>query len=311
MTSKEGKILLTGGAGFIGSNLTRRLVSEGYDVAVLVKPTTNLRRIEDLLPHIKCIQADILDENELKKALKKIDIKGVFHLAASNIQSGVTAPDEDVVKTNIFGSRNLLLAVNDFDYDFFISTGSFLEYGPKKTSVAETDLCQPTELYSITKLAATLYGQTIAKRNKKPILAFRIFTPYGPGIQPGRLIYEIIDKALKGQEINLTGQLVTRDFIFVGDLVDLLMEAKEHAHKYAGEVFNAGSGQATTLETVATEILKITGSKSNIKWGSFKEVAYDDGIWQADLTKTFGSFSWKPMHSLSDGLKETINWFKL
>src|SRR3990167_3253707 len=129
---KLNAILVTGAAGFIGSNLVKRLVADGRQVCVLVKPSTNLARIQELLPKITCCRADLLDFDGLK-----------------------------------------------------------------------SELCAPPELYSITKLAATLYGQAVARRDNKPIITFRLFTPYGPAVQPGRLIYEVITRALRDQEISL------------------------------------------------------------------------------------------------------------
>lgn len=307
---KSKTILVTGAAGFIGSNLISRLVAAEHPVCILVKPSTNLARIQRLLPKVTCCRADMLDFEGLKRELEEIKPQGVFHLAASNIQSGVTAEDSEVVETNILGTRNLLQALNGVDYDFFINLGSFLEYGPKSCPIKESDLCAPTELYSITKLAATLYGQTIARCENKPIIIFRLFTPYGPGIQSGRLIYEVITRALRNEEISLTRPNIARDFIFVGDLVELLLEAKDKAKEHKGEIFNAGSGEAITLESVVNEVLKITGSKSKIKWGAFKSVAYDNEFWQADLSKTCANFVWRPTHTLSAGLAETVDWFE-
>ncbi|OGH72437.1 MAG: hypothetical protein A2921_04115 [Candidatus Magasanikbacteria bacterium RIFCSPLOWO2_01_FULL_43_20b] len=307
---KLNAILVTGAAGFIGSNLVKRLVADGRQVCVLVKPSTNLARIQELLPKITCCRADLLDFDGLKRELEEIRPQGVFHLAASNIQSGVTAEDSEVAETNILGTRNLLQALGGINYDFFINLGSFLEYGPKSGPIKESELCAPPELYSITKLAATLYGQAVARRDNKPIITFRLFTPYGPAVQPGRLIYEVITRALRNEEISLTQPKVARDFIFVEDLIELLLEAKDKAKNYQGEIFNAGSGQAITLESVVNEVLKITGSKSRINWGAFKSVAYDNEFWQADLSKTCANFAWRPTHTLSSGLIETIDWFK-
>lgn len=306
----QNTILVTGAAGFIGSNLVAKLVEQGCKVCILVKPSTNLARIQDLLLKVDCCRADLLDFNSLKRELEEIKPQGIFHLAASNIQSGVTAEDDEVVKTNILGTRNLLQALNQIDYDFFINVGSFLEYGPKPGPIKESELCAPTELYSITKLAATLYGQTVARRDNKPIITFRLFTPYGPAIQPGRLIYEVITRSLRNEEINLTQPNIARDFIFVEDIVNLLLEAKDKAKDYKGEIFNVGSGKATTLESIVNEVLKITGSNSKIKWGSFRTVAYDSEIWQADLSKTCSHFVWRPAYTLSAGLSKTVDWFK-
>ncbi|MDO8499693.1 MAG: SDR family NAD(P)-dependent oxidoreductase [bacterium] len=308
--NKDATILVTGAAGFIGSHLVRKLVRDGFRVTALVKNTSDLWRIKDIASAIDFCEADVLDFDNLKQQLETIKPQGVFHLAASNIRSGITAPDADVVNINILGTRNLLQAMASMDYDFFVNMGSFLEYGPKPVAVREDALCSPTELYSVTKLAATLYGQTVAKNNNRPVITFRLFTPYGPTIQPGRLVYELVNRALKNEEINLTKPKIARDFIYVEDLVELLVESADKARDYKGEVFNAGSGQAVSLEQLAHEVLKITASHSKIKWGSFSVQAYDTELWQADMMKTWSHFKWRPKYSLADGLAATADWFR-
>ena len=302
-------ILVTGAAGFVGSNLVKKLVSDGRAVAALVRETTDLRRLDNIRSKIDVVYADIEKREELKKKMKEMNPSGIFHLAVSNMMSGVAAPPDEVIRANVLGTVNLIDAANEVDYDFFIQTGSFLEYGIKQRPVQETDCGDPLELQSITKLAATLYAAKTAKAQKKPIVTFRVFTPYGPGIQKGRLVYEVISRALKGEDIALTDPEVSRDFIYVEDLAELLIKGSEKARIYSGEIFNAGSGTATTLKELADIVLEMTGSKSEAKWGK-PLVAYDAKLWQADMAKTFSSFSWRPKHGIKDGLKLTVEWLK-
>lgn len=303
-------IFVTGAAGFIGSTLVRRLVERGDAVSILVKQTTDLWRIADILPQLKVCYGDLNDSVALAHMIRETEPTGVFHLAASNIRSGIAAADEEVVRTNFLGTVNLLKALHDIPYHFFVHAGSFLEYGMKSRPVKESDLCEPMEVYSISKLSATLYGQAIGKTHKKPILTLRTFTPYGPKIQKGRLVYEVITKALRGEPIELTSPSITRDFIFVEDLVDFYLECMEHAHRYPGEVFNVGTARATTLQELTSTVLKKTGSASTMKWGALPNVSYDSDRWQADTEKTLAAFSWRPKHTMEDGIEKTILWFK-
>ena len=181
------KILVTGAAGFVGSHLTRRLVKEGYDVNIIIRSSTDLQRIKDILPNLNCYTGDLSDFSGLSNIVKKIEPMGVFHLAASMMMSGVTAAPEEVIRSNFLGTVNLVNAVSEINYRFFINTGSSLEYGVKKSAVKESEPCEPLELYSITKLAGTFYCKTVAKAKNKPIITFRLFTPYGPFIRKGVL----------------------------------------------------------------------------------------------------------------------------
>ncbi len=303
-------ILVTGGAGFIGSHLVRRLAAEGDKIFVLIRESTGTERLEDIKSKIELVRCDLSDCGELQKIVNKIAPEGIFHLATSPIKSGVSAEDEVLVRTNILGAANLLKSISHLDYKYCVMAGSFLEYGAKDHPVREGESCAPSETYGITKLAATLFGQAEARNHHKPIVTLRIFTPYGPQIQKGRLVHEAIFKALHNEEIYLTSKSVTRDFIFVSDLVDLFMEASEKAGKYAGEIFNAGSGATVTLEKFAETALQITESKSTLSWGGKKSTSYDSSLWVADMAKTFSCFKWRPKHTLEDGLQKTVEWFK-
>lgn len=303
-------IFITGGAGFIGSHLARRLVERGDAVSLLVKQTTDLWRIQDLIPRLKVFYGDLNDSVALAQFIREAEPTGVFHFAASNIRSGIAAADEEVVRTNFLGTMNLLKALRDIPYHFFVHSGSFLEYGIKDHPVKESERCEPQEVYSISKLSATLYGLAVASAHKKPIVTLRTFTPYGPSMQKGRLVYEVATKALRNDSIELTSPSITRDFIFVEDLVDFYLECMEKAHLYPGAVFNAGTGRATTLAHLVEFVLKTVSSKSTMKWGALPNVSYDSDQWQADMDKTFTAFSWRPKHTVEEGLAKTIAWFR-
>ena len=309
MTDKP-KILITGAAGFIGSHLARKCVEEGYDVHILLRPSSDTSRIKDVLPKITTIYGDLRDGNSLKIALDKIKPKGIFHLATSTIMSGIMASPEEIIETNFLGTVNLINSVDDTSLDFFVNTGSFLEYAPQNRALKELDPCEPGELYSISKLSATLYAKAISRLKKLPVVTIRIFTPYGPGIQKGRLVYEIIRTALENNEINLTAPTVSRDFIFVKDIVDLYLKASLKAKFYSGEIFNAGSGSVTNLDELSRLIIGITGSKSKVIWGKLPLTTYDTASWQADMTKTSSSFSWHPLYDLVEGLNQTLVWYR-
>ncbi|TSC96831.1 MAG: NAD-dependent epimerase/dehydratase [Parcubacteria group bacterium Athens0714_26] len=303
-------IFVTGGCGFIGSHLVKRLIEGGYGVHILIRPASDLWRIKDVLSKLKIHYGDLSDFNKLKDIVRNVNPVGIFHLAASPIMSGVMASTEEVVKSNFLGTVNLINAAEEINYKFFINTGSFFEYGPKKTILKEIDICEPAELYSITKLAGTLYGQAIAKSKNKPIVTFRLAAPYGPYIQKGRLIYNVIINALQDKDISLTSPEITRDFIFVEDVINLYMEAMEKAENCKGEIFNLGTGNKTTIKMLVDYVLKIAGSKSRVNWNAFHNVVYDNGLWQTDMNKTFSKFLWRPEYDIENGLEKTIKWFK-
>ncbi|HBV01195.1 MAG TPA: hypothetical protein DEF00_02235 [Candidatus Taylorbacteria bacterium] len=306
----DGPVLITGASGFVGSHVVRKLVSDGARVHALVRKTSNLWRIQDILHDITLEYADLADSESIAQAITKVKPKGIFHLGVSNVVSGLGAKNETIIQTNALGTVALLDAASAASFDFFVMTGSFLEYGFKDHPVREDELCEPGELYGVSKLAGTLYGAALGRSQKKPIVALRLFTPYGPFNEPQRLTHQVIASALHVAPIALTSPTISRDFIFVDDAVELILEASQKAGEYRGEIFNAGSGVRTPIGDAVSYILEQTSSKSEVKWGSFRSVSYDSDTWQADMTKTFSHFSWRPKYSLHEGLDKTIEHFR-
>ncbi len=310
MNETKKKIIVTGGYGFIGSHMVRSLVNDGHEVVVFTKKDSNPERVKDLLPKLTVIDEDLTDKARLTQLMKELKPNGVFHYAASNIQSGVTAADEEVVGTNIVGLANLLNSLEQVDYDFFINIGSFLECGIQDHPLREDDLAKPVDLYAISKLGGTLYCQAVGKKSKKPVVTLRLMTPYGLQMQSGRLMFEMVNKALKGEEIELNDPKTSRDFLYIDDIIELNLEVAANARELCGEIFYMGSGKATTLGELSDMVLKKTNSKSTIKWGRFKKLGYDSDMWVADMTKTFGTFKWRPKVGLEEGIDKMIEWLK-
>lgn len=307
---KERPILVTGGAGFIGSSIVRRLVSDGHSVAVLTKRSTKLDRLEGMLPQIEVIEDDLSDAGRLKKEVEKLQPGGIFHCAASNIKVGVAAPMDELVRANMLGTIHLVDALAEVDYGFFINCGTYFEYGLKERPFCEDDRCEPIEPYALTKLAATLYCQSVAKNSKKPLVTFRIFNPYGPGMEAGRLVFEVVKRAVHGEDIMITKPDARRDFTYIDDLVDLFMRAMEKAGEFQGEIFNLANGKTHSFKELTESALKITGSKSKVNWGGAKEIEYDKSTQEADMEKTFNAFSWRPKYDLEAGVRKMAEWLR-
>lgn len=307
--SIERPILVTGGAGFFGSHLVRRLLDLDYNVAVLIKNNTNTKRIVDILPRLTILHDDLADEGQLVKKLEALNPLGVFHLAGIKTKGGVGGPDDDFVQANLLGTMHLIKALNNIDYKFFIHSGTSFEYGVHDQPLTETDACDPVGVYAISKLAATLFCRAVAQNTGKPILIFRIFSLYGPSMDPGQLFYEVVSRALKNEEIILTKPEINRDFIFIEDLVDLYVESMDKADLLAGQIFNAGSGKTTTLMDLINRVLFLTGSESRIKWDEEKSSVYDRGCQEANMAKTFKTFSWRPNNELDSGILKIMQCF--
>lgn len=285
------RILVTGGGGFIGKHLVQVLMALGDDVST---PSHG--------------ELDITNREAVIAYVQQVKPARVFHLAASTLMSGKTADPQTVLRTNIEGTVNLMDAVSAAGTEAFIHMGSFVEYGPKQEPLREDMRCEPIEIYAVSKLAATLYGQGLAKRTSFPVVTMRLFTPYGPGIQEGRLVRTLLEKIATGEPIPLSSPDIARDFIYVDDIVSALLEAGSRASTLRGEVFNLGNGERTALSDLASLAEQVVGKKADIQWNAYPVQSYDSKLWQADMQKTFATFDWRPQVPLQEGLRRTFAW---
>jgi len=308
--SRQERVLVTGATGFVGANLVRRLVDEDYEIYILIRKTSKKWRLLDVLPKLNDCTVDLLEFEKLKRIIEEIKPEIIFHLATAGIYGGWHLPERQLIETNFLGTVNLINACNSIDYKCFVNTGSSSEYGHKKISMKETDVCEPINMYGITKCAATLYGNLIAKRDNKPIITLRLFSPFGPYDDKSRLITYAVINALQNNDLNLANPMAVRDYIYVEDVLDLYIKSIEKSNELKGEVFNVGSGSQASIAYVVNEIIELTNSKSNVKWGAVQPRKSDTEKWEADIKKTSKFFNWKPIYDIDKGLKKTIFWFR-
>jgi nucleoside-diphosphate-sugar epimerase len=301
-----GRALVTGATGFVGSHLTRRLVREGLEVHVLRRERSDFWRMQDVLPRVASHVADLRDPEALRAAVTAARPDYVFHLAAATVVAGATDAASDLIGINLLGSVNLIEACEAAGYRGLVTTGDSFEYAPSAGRLSERAACHPTALHGITKLAATLHAQALARERARPIVTLRLFSTYGPGDHPRRLVPRIVAGALAGTDLPLSRPDIARDWVYVDDVVDLYLEAASRAKDLAGGVFNAGSGVLGSLADVVALILRLTGSRAEARWGTFEAPPHDDHPWVADPTLTFSRFAWRPRVSLEEGLARTI-----
>ncbi|MEK9176740.1 MAG: NAD(P)-dependent oxidoreductase [Patescibacteria group bacterium] len=303
------RILVTGGAGFIGTHLTKRLVREEADVHLFVRENTDVAGFKTLFPNVTLHTVDLDDHEAVQETLKTLSPQGIFHLAAVNQSYAVRPTLKQLFRGNAENSLNLMEATSHLPIEFFVNTTTFVEAGPKTDPIREDDSLEPMEYYGISRIPGTLYVHALGKYQAKPFVTVRVFTPYGPFIQKGKLVYEIITHALSGSAIRLSRADVTRDLIFIDDLVDLFVRAAANAGAYPGHTFNGGSGVATPLGKLVEVVLQYTGSTSPVSWTG-DDVLYDRAHWRADISKSTSLLSWKPTHSLHEGIAKTVGWFR-
>jgi len=300
------RILVTGAAGFVGAVLTRRLLADGHVVHTLFKSTTAPWRLAGVEHDLQQHQADLRDEDALRKVIASIRPEVIYHLATHGAYPSQTDAD-GIIQTNILGTWNLLKALSHGDYEVFVNSGSSSEYGFKEYAMRETDLLEPNSYYAVAKCAQTLLCQHVAQTESRPITTFRLFSVYGRYEEPSRLIPTLIRRCLAGEDLTLVDPDIARDFVYVDDVVDAYLRT-DQLSQLRGEVINIGTGVQSPIRKVAELIQHHTGAKVACHWGSMPARIWDAKTWVADCTKSARLLGWRPTTMLSEGLQQTIAW---
>jgi len=302
------KILVTGGTGFIGANLIRKLTDRGFDTTLILRKESNLWRIKDVLKKVRVLEVDLLNKNKLLKEVDKIKPNIVYHLAAYGAYS-YQDDAEKILSTNIFGTLNLLNSCNNTDLNLFVNTGSSSEYGFKEKPMKETDLLEPNSYYATAKAAQTHLCNYYYKNFNLPVVTLRPFSVYGPYEEPGRLIPNIMKSFYQKTELKMVSKSIVRDFIYIDDYIDLCLKI-ENLKKYPGQIFNVGSGFQTNFSNLLDIFKKVVKTEGKITWETNKGKSWDTKSWRADITKTSKLIEFKPRNSIEQGLQKSWKWFK-
>ena len=258
------RALVTGGAGFIGSHLVDRLISEGFEVNVLDDFSTGcLENIKDYLncPRFHLIRGDVRRRGVVREALRDVDY--VFHLAAiASVPLSMRKP-KLANEVNVSGTLNLLLESLRFNVKRFIFTSSCAVYGePTYMPIDEEHPTNPVSPYAASKLSAEHYCRAFQKAYGLETVILRLFNVYGPRQERslyGGVIAKFIDALKSGKVPIIFGDgEQTRDFVYVDDVVDALILASRRS-ECAGMTFNIGSGIETSINQIAYKLIKIFG----------------------------------------------------
>lgn len=291
------RILVTGGAGFIGSHLCEALLARGYAVRVLDDLSLGQRA---WVPEpCEFQQGDIADMDTCRRAVEGVD--GVLHLAAMS-RSG---PSQELVevctRSNILGTQNMLLATRDAGVRRFIYSASSTHYGNRPPPHRESDPPDLLNIYALTKHAGEQYALLFDRSFGLPTLALRYFSVYGPR-QPETGAYALVlgiflRRRAEGKPLEIHGDgSQRRDFVHVRDVAAAIIAAYES--KRHGEVFNVGSGTNISVRELAGMI-----SPDQV----FAPGRKDDSMATlADISRIQAALDWEPKISFAEGLKELM-----
>lgn len=308
-------ILITGGAGAIGSNLTRRLAEwDAEKVIVLDDLSSSKKWNVPRLPNVIFIEGSVLDEKSLKRAFNNNPYY-VFHLAAffAN-QNSVDHPERDLM-VNGLGTLKVLQAVRlaGVEKCIYASSGCSV-YGshsslPLREEYMSLHLSSP---YQVTKMLGELYCNFFRQHYDLKIVKTRFFNSYGPGEIPGRyrnVIPNFIFWALQGEALPITGTgEETRDFTYVDDIVAGMLRAG-FVEQAVGEDINLASGQEVKIIELAQLINELTGNKAGIHHMPRRKWDTKDRL-LASIDKASQILGYKPRVDFPQGIKNNLNWFR-
>jgi len=302
------KILVTGGAGFIGCNFVRYMVQNyDYEITVLDNLTYagSLENLADVSEKIEFIKGDICSEEDVSRAMKDVD--SIIHFAAeSHVDNSIKNP-ENFVKTNIFGTYTLLEYARKFGIDKFLHVSTDEVYGSTENGFfKEDDKLDPSSPYSATKAGSDLLVNAYHRTYGLNTFITHCGNNFGPYQYPEKLIPVLIKKALKNEKLPIYGDgLNVRDWIYVEDHCTGI-DTVFNKGKY-GEVYNIGSGyEKTNLEIVKFILNELDKPESLIEF--VKDRPGHDRRYALDSTK-MRSLGWAPKWEFEKALKYTVNWY--
>lgn len=303
---QDKKVLVTGGAGFLGSHLVERL-SAANEVTVFDDLSTgSLRNLEGAKEEVRIHRASILHPKQLAKALEGHEV--VYHLAAkTSVPESVEKPDE-YWRTNVEGTLNVLKASADAGVKRAVFISSAAVYGTSEVvPKVETMRPEPASPYATTKMVGEFACEEIAQLKPMEAVVLRIFNAYGPRQEPNAPYAGVVAKftsaVAQGRGVEIFGDGdQTRDFVYAADAAEAMELAGERP--VAGQIFNVGSGSATTVTEVARLLSEITANpvravRKEIRPGDVRHS-------RADISKAMDKLGFTPKTSLREGIERTL-----
>jgi UDP-glucuronate 4-epimerase len=309
------RILITGGAGFIGSHLVERLLADGHEVAILddfndfYDPQIKHANIAAFKHDVAVHQIDLRDNAAVRTLFHRQKFDAIAHLAArAGVRPSIAAP-QLYYDTNVDGTLHLLDAARLAGVERFVFASSSSVYGVSKTVPFSEDqhLTQTISPYAATKIAGEFLCSTYSHLYKMRIVALRFFTVYGARQRPDLAIHQFTRRICAEQPIDQFGDGTTRrDYTYIDDIIDGVMAAL----RYDGapfDIFNLGESDTIQLKDLIAAIEAAVGKKAKIN--QLPEQPGDVPLTCADISKARRLLGYNPTTSLREGLPKFIEWF--
>ena len=310
------RVLITGVTGFIGSEIARRLVGDGFEVFGLVRTTSNknaLDPVKDLLTKMEIRYGNLTDYSGIRKIVRDINPQYIVHVgAATAVRHSFENPME-YQEVNYLATVNLVHAALDVvDFKKFIFASTMEVYGWQEHKAFTEDLTlHPASPYAVSKFAAEEYIRMAGKAFGLPYIVMRCCNTFGRKNQAGFVTEYLVTTMLKGETTYLGTPDAVRDMMFVDDHVNAYVVALKS--KVVNETFNFGTGNKLTMKELALKIKDMTGFKGQLVFSFPPDYPWrpvTEPFLSLNSSKALKMLGWAPMFSVEEGLKKTVEHWK-
>lgn len=307
------KVLVTGGAGFIGSNLVEQLVERGVDVVVLddlfLGSEENLSEVRD---EIRFIEGSVLDREKVEEAVKGCDT--VFHQAARSSSPMHADNPREGLRVNVEGFVNVAEASIDEGVEKIVYASTSSMYGSVEPPHRESQDVTPTNLYTASKMSREKYAQVYSYNNRIETTGLRYFSVYGPHERSkgeyANVVTQFLWKMQEDERPVIWGDgEQTRDFTFVKDIARANILAAERKDALDGEVFNIGTGRDVTFNQVVEKLNSLLGKDIEPEHVENPRDKYVQAT-KADISRAEEYLGYEPRNSFEEGLKKAVEYYR-
>ena len=317
------KVLVTGGAGFVGSSVAMHLLARGDSVVVVDEMNdyydvrikeNNLRRLREMCPsddpgRLAVYRGDICDEEFMLTLFENERPRWVCHMAA---RAGVRPSIQDpyvYIHSNIRGTTHLMELSHKFGVENFVFASSSSVYGGSKSTFFSEDECvdNPVSPYAASKKACELLAYTYHHLYRLNVTGLRFFTVYGPRGRPDMAPFKFIDRVSRGLELQQFGDgSSSRDYTYIDDIVDGIVRAIDRPYPY--QVFNLGKGSGTSLKEFISIVEKHVGRDAKVK--VLPDQPGDVPYTCADVSKAYDLLGYSAAVPFDEGIRRTVRWYE-
>ncbi|HON08799.1 MAG TPA: dTDP-glucose 4,6-dehydratase [Verrucomicrobiota bacterium] len=305
------KLIVTGGAGFIGSEFVRQAVRKNNAVVVVDKLSYagDLARLKEVQDSIRFYKADITDRDAIKQIFAKEKPEAVVHFAAeSHVDRSILNADE-FLTTNLIGTHTLLDCAKEFQVGRFVNISTDEVYGElgEEGQFCEESPLNPNSPYSVSKASADMLGRAYFRTYQLPVITIRPSNNYGPWQYPEKLLPVVIVKALKNEPIPVYGKGANvREWFYVTDCANAVLTILEKGKD--GEVYNISSGEERKNIDVVKTILSLLGKDEGLIT-FVKDRPGHDFRYAMNSSKVKRECGWKPVVGFDEGIRKTVEWY--